>query len=158
MNDNTFQLSSRRGVYDLSKDDQRSEKYITLYHDTSSNRAAKIVGSKFYHTRGFRPGIDTAVFFAEDLKTAEFFARTTKWATGETPARTYTVIEFRLLNKLANELDLLKTYHIGEFRKVRFMQPGDSSYERILIGDERLTIFNNYLKQGVILTRRLRLP
>jgi len=37
------------------------------------------------------------------------------------------------------------------------IQPGDSPYERILVGLENITIFNENMKNGVIHIRRLRL-
>jgi hypothetical protein len=103
--------------------------------------------------RGFRPGVDDAVYLAEDFRTAEFFAKTTPSFGGQMP-KSLTVIEMRMSSSVAEELT--QRGFIGEFRGARFIQPGTSPYERILVGDN-IHRFNDLLRQGLIQVRRIRL-
>lgn len=124
---------------------------LKLYHGTSSNRASKIC------TNGFRIGIDNAIFFAEEAKSAEYFALTTKIPRGQMLPQSFTTIIFDIPTELAMELGLFKRYLIGEYRQAPSIQPGESPYERILIGQERIQIFNDNLKNHRIYTYRWQL-
>ncbi len=44
-------------------------KMVTIYHGTTASAAARIVAN------GFKPGYDGLVYFAEDMATADFFAK-----------------------------------------------------------------------------------
>jgi RHS repeat-associated protein len=128
---------------------------VRVYHDTSANRARKIVGDALTETaqQGFKPGPDGAVFLAEDLETGRFFARTIKTIPGKTPATKFTVIEFTMDESLLDALT--RRGIIGEYRDAPLIQVGHSPYERILIGP-KIDKFNEALKAGLIRFRRLK--
>ncbi|MFP4441259.1 MAG: hypothetical protein ACLFVO_28840, partial [Chloroflexaceae bacterium] len=148
-------LVSRRGL---------PADFITLYHGTSSNRAAKIVGSAYYSPRGFRRGIDDAVYFTGgnppfDLQSAE------SWAVGainsSSQARSFTVIRFDIPGNLARDLGLideagtLKRIPVGQYRDASFQDLPDP-YEIVLTGDH-IDSFNQALLEGHVIFQRYRL-
>ena len=99
---------------------------MLLYHGTSSNKARKIV------TKGFRPGSDGAVFFAEDMETARYFASTVKLAPDEDPPKSFTIIIFDIPDEIIQ--NLFRKGIIGEFRDAPPIQISATSspYEYIL--------------------------
>jgi RHS repeat-associated protein len=126
---------------------------VRLFHGTTGSRASRIVGNEFYPTRGFRPGGDGAVFFAEDASTAFHFGREAAAGTG---ARSVTAIEFTMPRSLAQDLGLLNRNVLGEFRGACPLDiPGGTGFERIMTGGN-IDAFNQALRNGTISTRRLR--
>jgi hypothetical protein len=138
--------------------------FFTLYHGTSSNRAAKIVGSDYYSPRGFRHGIDDAVYFTGGNPPFDFQSAA-NWAVGAansgSQARSFTVIRFNVPDTLARDLELidaggaLKRIPVGQYRDAPFQDLPDP-YEIVLIGDH-IVSFNQALLEGQIIFQRYRL-
>jgi hypothetical protein len=108
-----------------------------LYHGTSSNRAHKIIN------KGFRPGSDGAVFFAEDRLTAQYFALTVKTAPDETPPQNFTILIFDIPDSIVQKL--FARGLTGQFRDAPLIQisPVSSPYEYVLNGSDAIREFNN---------------
>lgn len=112
---------------------------MLLYHGTSSNKAHKIV------SKGFRPGSDGAVFFAEDMETARLFALSVKLAPNEDPPQNFTVIIFDIPDEIAHKLFIKGL--IGQFRDAPPIQitATSSPYEYILCDLHMIEEFNYLL-------------
>ena len=140
-----------------TKDPKTGKDSLTLFHGTSSNRAARIVGSPYYAAEGFKAGRD--YFFAEDFVTAEVFgrARLEPDQPPENRPQSFTVISFTMPYNLGWRLGLLHRYPIGGFLDRPFVDvPAGSGFERVL-RSEYVVDFNFNLFQSVITSMRFKL-
>ncbi|WP_177241715.1 RHS repeat-associated core domain-containing protein [Myxococcus fulvus] len=134
--------------------------FITLFHGTTGNRSAKIMGSVFYKARGFTAGKKGAVFFAEERATAEFFAnQAPALHDNNTLARSRSIIEVKIPDELAKRFGISETERslIGDAMDMELpdVQRG-SGFERIL-NQEFLDEFNGAIQSGEIILRRYKL-
>ncbi|WP_181790316.1 RHS repeat-associated core domain-containing protein [Myxococcus llanfairpwllgwyngyllgogerychwyrndrobwllllantysiliogogogochensis] len=144
----------------LLKNLANPKKFITLFHGTTGNRAAKIMGSLLYKARGFRAGTKGAVFFAEERATAEFFAnQAPRNHTNDILAKSRSLIEIKIPEELAKKfgIDELNREPIGAAMDLEFPDiSGGSGFERILSKD-LLDEFNQAIESGEIILRRSKL-
>ncbi|MBI4852005.1 MAG: RHS repeat-associated core domain-containing protein, partial [Acidobacteria bacterium] len=133
--------------------DQGGGEVEILYHGTTSNQAAKIVGNDTYPRKGFRPGYDGKVFFSEDFATAKEFARIGGGIFNG--AKSFTVIEFTIPKQLSINLGLNIRYYLGFARGLRPISVG-TGYERIL-ESEFVPAFNAAFQSNIITARRIKL-
>jgi hypothetical protein len=142
-------LGSRSGSAGASDD------LVTVFHGTTSNRASKITGSAFYDARGFRPGVDSAVYFAEDFATAHHFALEAAASTG---AKRATVLKLTMPRSVAGQSGLLYRRPLGQYRGAPQIDiPGGTGHERVLSGRGSIDLFNASMEQGVVGVQRLRI-
>jgi len=113
-------------------------KMVTIYHGTTASAAARIVAN------GFKPGYDGLVYFAEDMATADFFAKDAYIKRGAT-GRTVTILKLRMP---ASMLPEFKSGPVGAARNAIMVDVG-SGYE-LMLGKNQLDWFNDAIKNGVI--------
>lgn len=139
-----------------TRDEKTGSDSLTLYHGTSSNRAARIVGSEYYAAEGFRPGRD--YHLAEDFVTAELFAlmRYEDDQPKDKQPRSFTVITFTMPFNLGWRLGLLRRGPIGFFDGSSNAAPsGSTGFQRVL-REDKVPAFNFHLIARTILAIRIK--
>jgi hypothetical protein len=118
---------------------------VTVFHDTTASRAARIVAC------GFRQGVDGTVYFAEDFATAEYFARE-MYCGNSAAGATETVLKVTMPASMAR---LLERGAIGAARNTVFVVVG-TGFE-LMLSREFLPASNAGMRDGMIGVTRLRM-
>jgi hypothetical protein len=143
---------------------------VTLFHGTSSNSAAKILGSSFFSAEGFAPGLDGSVYFTNDLESALYFAREQAARTSGknihinpktgklhgpqfTPPQNLTVIKLDVPSDLYREL-----FSKRPIIEPRPIEPGATAGLETRLSDSNLGLLNAAIKQGTVKSVRLKFP
>ena len=119
---------------------------LFLYHGTTVANARRIFGFKSEgHLGGFRPFL-SPVYFAEERRTALYFAREYRLLSSDETAAC--VLEFHLPRQDAERI--MSRSPIGEDANLRPVDLGGDGFEWVLSGRANIVRFNRMWRDGII--------